>query len=144
MKKMRIVAGDDVRNLVTLSEHQSDGIKTFMRVLNLNRLKETLEDSAKRWRQEYKATPYIGTYPDEMGVSSRDNLLPQLMSTWMVFGGNTHDLGSFGKETDEITTLHQSRRRKGHTDHGDGVIITCDGVGTSKRQRQEIGDGVKT
>nr|GEZ36374.1 hypothetical protein [Tanacetum cinerariifolium] len=25
---------------------------------------------------------------------------------------NTHDLGSFRKETDEITTLHQSQRRK--------------------------------
>ncbi|GJW67417.1 hypothetical protein Tco_0121841 [Tanacetum coccineum] len=33
-------------------------------------------------------------------------------STWMAFGGNTRDLGSFGKETDEITTLHQSRRKK--------------------------------
>ncbi|GKC09730.1 hypothetical protein Tco_1001340 [Tanacetum coccineum] len=30
----------------------------------------------------------------------------------MVFGGNTRDLGSFGEETDEITTLHQSQRKK--------------------------------
>ncbi|GJV48058.1 hypothetical protein Tco_1438270 [Tanacetum coccineum] len=27
--------------------------------------------------------------------------------TWMTFGGNTRDLGSFGEETDKITTLHQ-------------------------------------
>ncbi|GKD90497.1 reverse transcriptase domain-containing protein [Tanacetum coccineum] len=27
--------------------------------------------------------------------------------TWMEFGGNTRDLGSFGEETDKITTLHQ-------------------------------------
>ncbi|GJX98603.1 putative reverse transcriptase domain-containing protein [Tanacetum coccineum] len=32
--------------------------------------------------------------------------------TWMAFGGNTRDLGSFGEETDEITTLHQSQSRK--------------------------------
>ncbi|GJX85956.1 hypothetical protein Tco_0336730 [Tanacetum coccineum] len=32
--------------------------------------------------------------------------------TWMAFGGNTLDLGLFGEEMDEITTLHQSRRRK--------------------------------
>nr|GEV11566.1 hypothetical protein [Tanacetum cinerariifolium] len=48
-------------------------------------------------------------------------------STWMEFEGNTRDLGSFGEETDEITTLHQSRRRKGHTDARDDVTVTCDG-----------------
>ncbi|GJV90884.1 hypothetical protein Tco_1538697 [Tanacetum coccineum] len=31
-----------------------------------------------------------------------------VLSTWMAFGGNTRDLGSFGKETDEMTTLHQT------------------------------------
>ncbi|GJX95515.1 hypothetical protein Tco_0351313 [Tanacetum coccineum] len=62
----------------------------------------------------------------------------------MAFGGNTRDLGSFGKETDKITTLHQSQIRKGHTDPRDGVTITYDGVRTSKRRRQEIGDGVRT
>ncbi|GJT33623.1 putative reverse transcriptase domain-containing protein [Tanacetum coccineum] len=30
-----------------------------------------------------------------------------VFSTWMAFGGNTRDLGSFGEETDEITDLHQ-------------------------------------
>ncbi|GJS81337.1 hypothetical protein Tco_0747878 [Tanacetum coccineum] len=28
--------------------------------------------------------------------------------TWMTFGGNTHDLGSFGEETDKTTYLHQN------------------------------------
>ncbi|GJZ80576.1 reverse transcriptase domain-containing protein [Tanacetum coccineum] len=32
--------------------------------------------------------------------------------TWMAFGGNPRDLGSFWEETNEITTLHQSRSRK--------------------------------
>ncbi|GKA04107.1 hypothetical protein Tco_0676888 [Tanacetum coccineum] len=31
----------------------------------------------------------------------------KVFSTWMTFGGNTRDLGSFGEETDEITDLHQ-------------------------------------
>ncbi|GJV74403.1 hypothetical protein Tco_1505987 [Tanacetum coccineum] len=30
-----------------------------------------------------------------------------VFSTWMAFGGNTHDLVSLGEETDEITDLHQ-------------------------------------
>ncbi|GKA18851.1 hypothetical protein Tco_0698766 [Tanacetum coccineum] len=36
----------------------------------------------------------------------------EVFSTWMTFGGNTSDLGSFGEETDEITTLHQDLGRK--------------------------------
>ncbi|GJX30735.1 zinc knuckle CX2CX4HX4C containing protein [Tanacetum coccineum] len=28
--------------------------------------------------------------------------------TWMTFGGNTHDLGLFGEETDKTTDLHQN------------------------------------
>ncbi|GKF81107.1 ALP1-like protein isoform X1 [Tanacetum coccineum] len=66
-------------------------------------------------------------------VASQDLWI--LMSTWMAFGGNTRDLGSFWEEMDEITNLHQSQRRKGHTDPGDGVTTTCDDVKKSKRRR---------
>ncbi|GJT92206.1 hypothetical protein Tco_1081051 [Tanacetum coccineum] len=31
----------------------------------------------------------------------------EVFSTWMAFGGNTRDLGSFGEETDKTTDLHQ-------------------------------------
>ncbi|GJT95964.1 hypothetical protein Tco_1091482 [Tanacetum coccineum] len=31
----------------------------------------------------------------------------EVFSTWMAFGGNIRDLGSFGEETKEITDLHQ-------------------------------------
>ncbi|GKD70160.1 hypothetical protein Tco_1324250, partial [Tanacetum coccineum] len=34
-----------------------------------------------------------------------------VFSTWMTFGGNTRDLGSFGEETDEIMNLHQDSPR---------------------------------
>ncbi|GJV46671.1 hypothetical protein Tco_1431207 [Tanacetum coccineum] len=48
------------------------------------------------------------------GSSLMDNAAPLavLIFTWMTFEGNTHDLGSFREEMDEITALHQSRRRK--------------------------------
>ncbi|GJV78707.1 hypothetical protein Tco_1514577 [Tanacetum coccineum] len=38
-----------------------------------------------------------------------DKQIPSVgvFSTWMAFGGNTRDLGSFGEETNEITDLHQ-------------------------------------
>ncbi|GJS56631.1 hypothetical protein Tco_0629993 [Tanacetum coccineum] len=35
----------------------------------------------------------------------------EVFSTWMAFGGNTRDLGSFGEETDEIMDLHQDSPR---------------------------------
>ncbi|GKA51559.1 hypothetical protein Tco_0744755, partial [Tanacetum coccineum] len=35
-----------------------------------------------------------------------------LMSTWMAFGGNTRDLDSIWKETDEVTTLHEFQYQK--------------------------------
>ncbi|GKE25123.1 retrovirus-related pol polyprotein from transposon TNT 1-94 [Tanacetum coccineum] len=38
---------------------------------------------------------------------SRNHPLENVFSTWMAFGGNTHDLGSFGEETVKTTALHQ-------------------------------------
>ncbi|GJT73431.1 hypothetical protein Tco_1032717 [Tanacetum coccineum] len=35
----------------------------------------------------------------------------EVFSTWMAFGGNTRDLGSFEEETDKITDLHQDSPR---------------------------------
>nr|GFB92311.1 hypothetical protein [Tanacetum cinerariifolium] len=47
-EEMCTVAGDGVRNLVTPSEHHSDGVKTFVTATDLKRLKKALKDSAKR------------------------------------------------------------------------------------------------
>ncbi|GJZ35199.1 hypothetical protein Tco_0581016 [Tanacetum coccineum] len=41
-----------------------------------------------------------------------DIIMGRLMSTWMTFGGNTRDLGSFREETDGITTIHKIQRKK--------------------------------
>ncbi|GKB42522.1 hypothetical protein Tco_0887464, partial [Tanacetum coccineum] len=45
----------------------------------------------------------------------------EVFSTWMAFGGNAHDLGSFGEETDMITDLHQIHEEVLFIESGDGV-----------------------
>ncbi|GJX16794.1 hypothetical protein Tco_0217626 [Tanacetum coccineum] len=47
----------------------------------------------------------------------------EVFSTWMAFGGNTRDLGSFGEETDEITDLHQILEEVLLKERGDSVAI---------------------
>ncbi|GJS02525.1 hypothetical protein Tco_0319033 [Tanacetum coccineum] len=57
-------------------------------------------------------------------------------STWMAFGGNTRDLGSFGEETDKPMTLHHLSLRIVFIERGDGVV-------DFKQRRQDFqGDGV--
>nr|GEZ08525.1 transposon Ty3-G Gag-Pol polyprotein [Tanacetum cinerariifolium] len=60
-----------------------------------------------------------------------------VFSTWMAFGGNTRDLGSFGEETDEITNLHQIHEEVLLTTRGGGfaVIKLC--------RRDPSGDSVR-
>ncbi|GJR68880.1 hypothetical protein Tco_0014945 [Tanacetum coccineum] len=60
----------------------------------------------------------------------------RVFSTWMVFGGNTRDLGSFGEETDEITNLHQILEEVLLTERGDGV------ASIKRRRRDLFNDGV--
>ncbi|GJR84094.1 hypothetical protein Tco_0154879 [Tanacetum coccineum] len=61
-----------------------------------------------------------------------------VFSTWMAFGGNTCDLGSFGEETDEITDLHQILEEVLLIERGDGV------ASIKRRCRDLSGDGVWT
>ncbi|GKE86750.1 hypothetical protein Tco_1560492, partial [Tanacetum coccineum] len=61
----------------------------------------------------------------------------EVFSTWMAFGGNTCELGSFGEETDKTTALHQVPRRTTHTERGDGV------TSIKRRPRDLQSDGVK-
>ncbi|GJV66894.1 ribonuclease H-like domain-containing protein [Tanacetum coccineum] len=55
----------------------------------------------------------------------------EVFSTWMAFGENTRDLGSFGEETDEITDLHQILEEILFTERGDGVT-------SIKRRRHDL------
>ncbi|GJX09933.1 hypothetical protein Tco_0199792 [Tanacetum coccineum] len=60
-----------------------------------------------------------------------------VFSTWMAFGGNTRDLGSFREKTDEITDLHQILEEVLLTGRGDGV------AGIKRRRRDPSSDGIR-
>ncbi|GJU60888.1 hypothetical protein Tco_1238654 [Tanacetum coccineum] len=60
----------------------------------------------------------------------------EVFNTWMTFGGNTRDLGSFGEETDEITDLHLILKEVLLTERGDGV------ASIKRRRRDLFSDGV--
>ncbi|GJV23691.1 hypothetical protein Tco_1376386 [Tanacetum coccineum] len=61
----------------------------------------------------------------------------KVFSTWMAFGGNTPNLGSFGEETDKITDLHQILEEVLLTERGDGI------TGIKRRRRNPSSDGVR-
>ncbi|GJR88093.1 hypothetical protein Tco_0212104 [Tanacetum coccineum] len=76
-------------------------------------------------------------FPGETLMEITTNDTPWFVfSTWMAFGGNTRNLGSFGEETDEITNLHQILEEVLLIERGDGVA-------SIKRRRHDLsGDGV--
>nr|GFA32437.1 hypothetical protein [Tanacetum cinerariifolium] len=61
----------------------------------------------------------------------------KVFSTWMAFGGNTRDLGSFGEETNEITDLHQIHEEILCSKRGDGV------VGIKRHRRDPSSDDIR-
>ncbi|GKB63152.1 hypothetical protein Tco_0919338 [Tanacetum coccineum] len=65
------------------------------------------------------------------------NRFDEVFSTWMAFGGNIRDLGSFGEEMDKITDLHQIYEEVLFTERGDGI------VGIKRRRRDLSSDGVR-
>ncbi|GJX99283.1 RNA-directed DNA polymerase, eukaryota, reverse transcriptase zinc-binding domain protein [Tanacetum coccineum] len=71
-----------------------------------------------------------------------------VFSTWMAFGENTHSLGSFGEETNEIMDLHQDSPRIMLSERGDDVTSTKrlrrDLFGDSSRTSTRTIDGVET
>nr|GEV91421.1 hypothetical protein [Tanacetum cinerariifolium] len=56
-------------------------------------------------------------------LSGADKVHPfnAVFSTWMAFGGNTRNLGSFREETDKITYLHQIHEEVLFIERGDGI-----------------------
>ncbi|GJS23603.1 hypothetical protein Tco_0452235 [Tanacetum coccineum] len=61
----------------------------------------------------------------------------EVFSTWMAFGGNTRNLGSFGEETDKITDLHQIHEEVLFTERGDDI------AGIKRRHHDLSSDGVR-
>ncbi|GJT94124.1 reverse transcriptase domain-containing protein [Tanacetum coccineum] len=85
---------------------------------------------------QWKRKNFKGKHPALVKVEGGMNDEGEV-TTWMTFGGNTHDLGSFGEETDKITDLHQIHEEVVHTERGDGVT----GI---KRCRHDLSsDGVR-
>ncbi|GJW19593.1 hypothetical protein Tco_0027029 [Tanacetum coccineum] len=58
----------------------------------------------------------------------------------MDFGGNTHDLGSIGEETDKTTNSTPKSLEEFRTVPGDGVAKIHDGVRLNKGRRQDFHD----
>ncbi|GJW33053.1 hypothetical protein Tco_0053085 [Tanacetum coccineum] len=52
----------------------------------------------------------------------------EVFSIWKTFGGNTHDLGSFGEEMDKTTDLHQHFSRLSSQTLETASSITRDAV----------------
>ncbi|GJV41562.1 hypothetical protein Tco_1420002, partial [Tanacetum coccineum] len=73
----------------------------------------------------------------------RDKQIPsvgvfdEVFRTWMTFGGNTRDLGSFGEEMDEITDLHKILEEVLLIERGDGI------ADIKRRCRDPSSDGVR-
>ncbi|GKA48666.1 hypothetical protein Tco_0741624 [Tanacetum coccineum] len=65
------------------------------------------------------------------------NIIVDVFSTWMTFGGNTSDLGSFGEESDKITDLHQIHEEVLFSERGDGI------AGIKRRRRDLSSDDVR-
>ncbi|GJW69920.1 hypothetical protein Tco_0126837 [Tanacetum coccineum] len=78
----------------------------------------------KAYLLEDKQIPSVGVFDE-------------VFSTWITFGGNTHDLGSFGKETNKITDLNQILKKVLLTERRDGV------AGIKRRHRDPSSDGVR-
>ncbi|GJS23774.1 hypothetical protein Tco_0452406 [Tanacetum coccineum] len=80
---------------------------------------------------------YQGFFPVRNDNINQYSGLKNDTCTWMSFGGNTRDLGSFGEETDKITDLHQELSSIVFTERGDGV------AGIKRRRRDLSSDGVR-
>ncbi|GJR42157.1 hypothetical protein Tco_1310260 [Tanacetum coccineum] len=68
----------------------------------------------------------------------------EVFSTWMAFGGNTRNLGSFGEETDKITNLHQIHEEVLFTERGDcvaGIKRCCHDLSSDNVRDQVTASG---
>ncbi|GJT22778.1 hypothetical protein Tco_0892715 [Tanacetum coccineum] len=78
-----------------------------------------MDKELKAYLLEDKQIPNVGVFD-------------KVFSTWMAFGENSRDLGSFGEETDKITTLHQILEEVVHTEYEDGITRSASAVESAK------------
>ncbi|GJS68316.1 hypothetical protein Tco_0682881 [Tanacetum coccineum] len=87
------------------------------------------------WRSEPRG-PWI-RLTGNLGLDDRDQDGSKWAFTWMAFGGNTRDLGSFREETDEITDLHQIHEEILFLERRDGI------AGIKRCRRDPSSDDVR-
>ncbi|GKF24699.1 hypothetical protein Tco_0077021 [Tanacetum coccineum] len=87
----------------------------------------------------YQAYDNLNAMTGKKAHLLEDKKIPSVgvFSTWMAFGGNTRNLGSFREETDKITDLPQNLKEVLLTERGDGV------AGIKRRRHDPSSDGVR-
>ncbi|GKD76647.1 hypothetical protein Tco_1339268 [Tanacetum coccineum] len=121
--RSRVVEGDPTQvNVISTSDVDS----------MLNILASVIKDAAKD-----TLSVAIGTSKTHKACRESWWVGEEVFSTWMAFGGNTRDLGSFGEETDEIMDLHQFHEEILFLERGDSV------AGIKRRRRDSSSNGVR-
>ncbi|GKA29400.1 hypothetical protein Tco_0715645 [Tanacetum coccineum] len=95
----------------------------------------------KRRGVEYVMSKILGFYKEflELGPEYLTGMNDEGEVTYSAFGGNTHDLGSFGEETDKTTDLHQHLSRISTQQLETASQITRDAVTThTKTASQDL------
>ncbi|GJY82600.1 hypothetical protein Tco_0495976 [Tanacetum coccineum] len=108
--------------------------RTLDLCLQRNMLEEDMEDHVLMLREKEQMIKKLMKYLVVLCVMLFESCV--FFSTWMAFGGNIRDLGSFGEETNEITDLHQILEEVLLTEHKDDI------TGIKQRRRDPSSDGV--
>ncbi|GKB79777.1 hypothetical protein Tco_0946672, partial [Tanacetum coccineum] len=110
----------------------------FMELNELTELRDEAYKNTRIYKERTKKWHDSRLREDKnFKVGEKVLLFNSRLSTWMTFGGNTRDLGSFGEETDKITDIHQIHEEVLFTKRGDGV------AGIKRRRRDPSSDGVR-
>ncbi|GJS19638.1 hypothetical protein Tco_0448270 [Tanacetum coccineum] len=142
-------AKDEVKEMMEEEENKVETAKEVEEILEDEEEEEEDEDGSFAYECDFMiledTTSIIDRHLGEMAFGRPfidetglvyDREERTVFSTWMAFGGNTHDLGSFGEETDEITDLLQIHEEILFSECGDGV------AGIKRRHRDPSSDGV--
>ncbi|GKB04521.1 hypothetical protein Tco_0832664 [Tanacetum coccineum] len=113
----------EISHKISLERHEEkiEEILNHLDELSLDRIEhieDKIEGLGKRMPPKRMS---ISEAPAMTQAAIRKLVADSVFSTWMAFGGNTHDLGSFREETDEITDLHQILEEVLLTERRDGV-----------------------
>ncbi|GJU34775.1 hypothetical protein Tco_1183129 [Tanacetum coccineum] len=101
------------KELDLVSSLEKDKFEAFF-VENLKVRKKGFKHVLEKRKGYYKACINLGrrkAYLLEDKQIPSVGVFDEVFNIWKAFGGNTHELGSFGEETDKTTNLHQHLSR---------------------------------